>query len=313
MNKMSPPLQQIGVRTLQYTDVKRNRPVAVELWYPTSDLAPLDEPQDGAWVHPKEVRNAALASGKYPLIVMSHGHGGDRRDRSWLADYLVHNGFIVASVEHHGNSWRTYNPLLSLRFWERARDISFALTNLLQEEALQHAIHPKRIGFVGYSLGGMTGLALGGAKAENVKEVVTVQTANVEGMNPEVLEQIDFADAQGSFADTRIKAMVLFAPAAFVFPPHALKAIKIPTALVASRNDEVLPFKEHAFKVIQYLGPKKLKLFHDASHHVFLNRASPMQGEAIRADIRTPSIEQARKKLHAEIGLFVVSFFKEQL
>src|SRR6185503_14378242 len=86
--KTSAVSEKIGVKTVQYKDAKRGRPIFVELWYPTQEEKALDEPLDPIWIHPKEVRDVSLANiaSKYPLIVMSHGHGGDRRDRSWLAE-----------------------------------------------------------------------------------------------------------------------------------------------------------------------------------------------------------------------------------
>ena len=234
--------ENIGVHTEKFEDAKRNRPVLVEIWYPTDRAAPVDHPEDPVWEHPREIRDAPPANGKYPLIMMSHGHGGDRRDRTWLVEYLVKSGYIVASVEHYGNSWRSYNPLLSLRFWERARDVSFAISSLLKDPYFKQQIDTNRIGFVGYSLGGMTGLALGGAKAENVKEIVVKQQESFKEIDPELVQQVDFSDAHGSFADKRIKALGLLSPAAFVFPEKSFKSIKVPVARVALSEDEVLPF-----------------------------------------------------------------------
>jgi len=306
--------ENIGVHTEKFIDTKRDRPVLVELWYPTDRIGPIDQPEDPAWEHPKEIRDAPPASGKFPLIMMSHGHGGDRRDRSWLVEYLVKSGYIVASVEHYGNSWRSYNPLLSLRFWERARDITFALTSVLKDPYFKKQIDPNRIGFVGYSLGGMTGLALGGARAQNVKEVVVKLQESLKEIDSELVQQIDFNDAQGSFGDKRIKALVLLSPAAFIYPAHSFKSVKVPVALVASEGDEVLPFHEHAWKVIEHLAPARLKLLRDkVSHYVFLNRVSAIGKDVIRQEIQTEIIQADRLTVHKEVGDFVTAFFKEHL
>lgn len=306
--------EHIGVHTARYEDVKRGRPVVVEIWYPTDRTGPLDLPEDPVWIHPEEVRDVPLVCGKYPLILMSHGHGGDRRDRSWLVEYLVKNGFIVASVEHYGNSWRSYNPLMTLHFWERAKDISFAISELLKDPLFKKQIHSNQIGFIGYSLGGMTGLALGGAKAQNVKEIVVQYLEKFHEIDLDLVETIDFSEAHGSFTDRRIKALALLSPATFIFPPDSFKKIKVPVALVASEGDEVLPFKDHALKLIEYLRPVKLKLFRDKiSHYVFLNRVSDVGRNLVRQDIQTETIQTDRLKIHKEVGDFITSFFKEHL
>lgn len=309
MSKAAP--QFVGVKTLEWHDEARNRPVVVELWYPTQKEGPLEEESD-VWIHPKEVRNSPIMTRttKYPLILMSHGHFGDRRYLSWLVESLVSNGFVVASVEHYGNAWRSFNPLLSLRFWERARDITYALNQLSKDPQLDL----NKIGFIGYSLGGMTGLSLAGAKAENVKETLLSLKEELPEMEPEMLEQIDFTEAHGSFFEPRIRAMALLSPARFVFPTHSLKEVKLPVAIVASEGDEVLPFKQHAHQIITHLIPKKLKMLKEkVSHYVFLNRVSSKGKAVIRPNLQTAEIEKDRVLVHKEVSQFVADFFKEQL
>lgn len=314
MSKAPPPVaQNIAVQTFEYTDAKRGRPVIVELWYPTDEKGPVEENGD-VWIHPKEIRNGPLAkiSAKHPLIIMSHGHGGDRRYLSWLVETLIQSGFVVASVEHHGSSWRSYSPHGSLRFWERARDITFALNELFNHPALKERLDPKRIGFVGYSMGGMTGLALAGATAQNVKEIIKAQQAKYKEIEPEMLEQIDFSEAQTSFLEPRIKAMALLSPATFVFPPQSFKQIQVPIALVASEGDEVLPFREHAERLIKHSVPAKLKLLHKKmSHYVFLNRVSPVGKEKVQKELGP--IQKDLPEVHREVSNFVAQFFKELL
>lgn len=312
LSKASP--SPLGVRTLEYEDTQRSRPVLIELWYPTSAKAPLDLTTHSVWVHPQEVRNSRPVPQLHPLIVMSHGHGGDRRYLSWLVEHFVRKGFLVASVEHYGNSSSTYDLLNTLRFWERARDISFAITHLLEEPFLKGSIDPHRIGFVGYSLGGMTGLSLGGAPAQNVKEIMLAQQKNFKEFDPEMVAGLDFMEASGDFSDSRIKAIALLSPATFVFPAPSLKQVKVPVALVASKGDEVLPFQEHAHRVMTHLVPAKLKLLKEkASHYVFMNRISPRGKEVLSREIQAESIESDRLSIHREVGPFLAEFFQEQL
>ncbi len=308
------PAPGIGVRTIEYKDLARHRPVVIELWYPAKQTGPLDEPADDYWIYPKEMRNIPIAEGKFPLIFMSHGQGGDRRNQSWLAEALVKNGFVVASVEHHGNSRRTYDSLISLRFWERARDISFAIDQVLKEKFLEGRVLPKKIGLIGYSLGGMTGLSLAGARAQNVKAIVKAQQEHHKEIELDLVEQVDFSDAEGDFTDSRIKAMVLLSPAAFIFPSQSLGCVKIPVALVASEDDEVLPYREHALKIIQFLSPVKLKIFRDKiSHYVFLNRVSDSGKKMFKEEVKQESVQNDRLKVHKEVAPLVCDFFKEHL
>ncbi len=309
-------LHAIGVRTLSYQDQKRDRPVVVELWYPSDAKEPLDQPADFIWVHPDEMRDVPCAQfvAKFPLIMMSHGYGGDRRDRSWLADRLVRHGFIVASVDHYGNTRSSFDLVSSLKFWERGRDISFAIDQLLEEPFLAGRVDPDRIGFVGYSLGGMTGLGLAGANAGAVEQALEQLVKKYSEIKPEMIAHFDFQEAKKSLKDARIKAMMLICPASFVYSPESLKKIKIPIGLVVAPQDEVLPFKEHAELIIQHVVPAKLKMMRkEVAHNAFVNRVSEAGKKLKKMLVYKDHPSCDRQVIHQEVGLFAVDFFREYL
>ncbi len=303
----------IGVRTIEYQDEARNRPVVVELWYPTSHLGPLDEPHDKHWIYPKEVRNAPILKGKarYPLLLISHGHKGSRRDTSWLARSLVLSGYIVASIDHHGDTRFMNDPMSGLMFWNRPLDMSFFLDQMEQGE-WKELIDFSRIGFIGYSLGGMTGIALGGGIAKNAQ--AALEKLNRYSIRKEILAQFDLSPALQSYKDPRIKAMLLLCPAAFGYNPDSLKAIQIPTALVVARGDEILPFQEHAKPLIRHLSPAKLKVLRkEISHFAFMNQASQTGKQHLHQALLQDSPSCSRKKVHQEISQFAIRFFSKSL
>ncbi|HSX13624.1 MAG TPA: alpha/beta fold hydrolase [Chlamydiales bacterium] len=306
----------IGVRTLNFHDEKRNRPVIVEFWYPTDEQNFIyDITDDSVWIHPKEARNVSLSKmkQKYPLILMSHGHRGDRRERTWLADALVRQGYIVASVEHHGNAWYQYNPLSSFCFWDRAKDISFALTCLLENPEYKNQIDQQKIGFVGYSMGGMTGLALAGAEAKYVKEVAAMQLKLAGDVSQESFNTLDFSDAEKSYLEPRIRSILLICPATFAYQPESLKQIKTPIGLIASIDDEVLPHQDHANKIIQNMTPFKLKLLKNkTSHYAFLNRMTEKGYTLLQKAVGNPSGINWTP-IHKDATQFAITFFKETL
>lgn len=309
-----PKVEHVGVRTLGYQDETRGRPVVIEFWHPTNEEGPADRPEDIAWVHPKEIRNVTISEGKHPLIVMSHGNGGERRDASWLAERLVKQGYVVAAVEHHGNSSGTYDAGASLRFWDRSRDISFALDHLLKEPFLEGKIDPNRVGFIGYSLGGMTGLSLAGAQAQNVEMVARQLQKIRQEISLDLIESADFSAAYQDLHEKRIKAIALIFPATFVYPPEGLKTIRTPVAMIASEGDEILPFDDHAMKLIKNKVPVKFKVIREkVSHYVPLNRVSDEGKQIICKEMCADEVERDRCKFHQEIGEFVSEFFEEKL
>lgn len=325
MSRCSRPQQQnvevsthLGVRTLQFYDSERNRPVVVELWYPTSAVSvPLDTPNDSIWIHPDERRNAPLSQSKdkYPLILMSHGHRGDRRESTWMAESLVKQGYVVAAVEHYGNSFKTYDPQISACFWERSRDIGFALDTLLRIDWLKDRIDDEKVGFVGYSLGGMTGLHIGGAVAQNLEQIYTANKPNLEAqMGPVSLEKIPFAEGEKVHLDKRIQAMLLICPATFAFSSEAIKKVEIPFGLVASTDDEILDHRQHAFRLIEHKVPEKIKLLRDRkiSHYAFLNRVGEASKPYVPKHVALDPPSYKREDIHAEVAEFAQRFFAEK-
>lgn len=307
----------MGVSTLHYRDKERNRPITVEIWYPTDDLAsPLDQPKDSIWIHPKEMRDVELSTKHlaYPLVIMSHGHKGDRRERSWLADLLVHRGFVVASIEHFGNAWSHYTPLATFLFWERAKDVSFIIDALLAQSFLKDRVDMQRIGFVGYSLGGMTGLALAGATAQNAEWIARKYQREVEELPDGELDQIDFSQADLDYHNSKIKSMLLICPATFVYPSEGFSSVKIPIGLIASKNDEILPHKEHASRLLPYLPSKRVHLMKGpVSHYAFLNCLTEKGMKIFQQTAKIPPQNWDWKSTHREAGKFAVKFFEETL
>ena len=302
------PTPSLGVRTLEYQDVARDRPVVVELWYPTDSRGPIDIPFDSIWIHPLEVRDAPLRkqSSKYPLLLFSHGHCGTRRSVSWLAARMVLAGYVVAAVDHHGDTRSDFDLAKSLRFWERPRDITFTLDQLQEDLAMREIIDFAKVGFIGYSLGGMTGLSLAGAQAKNIRQVL-FQLNRYSNLTSELIEQLDLSDAEKYYGDSRIKAMLLLSPAVYIYPSESLRQIQIPISLVALVGDEVLPHREHAYKLIQHLIPAKLKILRqEFPHNVFINPLSEV-GRKVFNKTALPDYSF----IHQEIGTFAIDAFSE--
>lgn len=308
----------IGVATYSYLDETRSRPVTVEFWYPANNgqevLGPLDE---DVWIHPQELRDAPFTKGAkhLPMIVMSHGHAGDRRDRSWLAEKLVLSGYVVASIDHHGNTWNTINTADTLQFWERPRDVSFAIDCLLADSRLAGRIDEKQIGFAGYSLAGLTGLFLAGAVPDGVEVFLEKNKGQFPELTPEILANVDLSPAKRSYYDPRIKAVFLMAPATWCFgEKKTLKTLKTPVGIVATLSDEVLAFREHMEPLIAQAVPARLKLLRKGeSHFVFLNRTTE-KGKAVLGErvFRDPP-GRDRREIHREVGTFAVEFFNQFL
>ena len=311
--------QKTGIVTFHYYDQSRNRPIVTEVWYPVDKEAPA-QASTGFWLRCDEARDAPLSNkeNKYPLVIMSHGSGGDRYTVSWLAEVLAANGYIVAAMDHFGNTWNNKIPEYYARPWERPMDITFVLDRLLESTQFKNRIDQNRIGFAGYSLGGATGIWIAGAEA-TIQDLALVRNncakdiGDVVPMN--LIEKIDFNQAKGSFLDKRISAMVLMAPAlGWLFDENSLLKIEIPIFIFATENDQVVPTEHNAKIYAKKISRASLKvLTGEASHYVFLNRATVVGQRFLDSKYCIDPNSIDRKKVHEDIAKSSVIFFDDKL
>lgn len=213
----------IGHTTVIMTDPSRNvdgstPPVSVgrylylDIWYPTKVVTdthilydwnnPLYNENPGRAIYPELpdlppmtwdgslstnpiMENAPLAGmGKFPLLVASHGNlVASAKNMPDTLELLASHGYVIASIEHTGNSDAQYqaslfngflgqpvgdNPTLVANgtILQRSKDVSFVIDAVLDGQLDQATgidisaqIDSKAIGVLGFSLGGMTSLA----------------------------------------------------------------------------------------------------------------------------------------------------------
>ena len=167
-----------GVRTVEWKDASRDRTLPVEVWYPASDAhrgQDLDDAHKDRYkplpfapeVTQDAVRDAAPRPGTLPLVVFSHGFGGDRRQTTHLCTHWASHGYAVVAMDHVGNTTADMMQLatggappdprrmIAGFIADRPADASFAIDRALSEID----VDPERIGISGHSFGGWTTLA----------------------------------------------------------------------------------------------------------------------------------------------------------
>ena len=101
---------------------------------------------------------------KHPLVMFSHGAGGNASGYAWFGEYLASHGYLVAMAYHYrANTFDSSALYVRSRLWQRPRDISLDISHLLQDKVWAPHIDPSQIGVAGHSQGGFTSLWLGGA------------------------------------------------------------------------------------------------------------------------------------------------------
>jgi predicted dienelactone hydrolase len=317
----------IGEQTFNYNDTTRKRPLKTEIWYPTTDNKAATLKEGFPFIVEPTIRNGKLPERKHPLIMISHGTGGGRLTLEWLADTLVKQGFIVAAVDHWGN---TFDNKIAIDFvtpWQRAQDISFVLTQLLKDTSLNKVIDVKRIGAAGFSIGGYTVMALAGAKLNLA--ALEKFTTSAEGKGeidvpefPGLASIIDKEQVEASFAkspplrDERIKAVFSICPAiGLAGHPNKsqFKEVDIPVYIVGAESDRMTPIKTNALHYHKMLPKSKLYIVPGKTgHYVFLNEANAdLKKTGAETFNDDPSVD--RKAVHQQVGGMAAQFFMQTL
>ncbi|MEM9771857.1 MAG: alpha/beta fold hydrolase [Cyanobacteria bacterium P01_D01_bin.73] len=227
---------------------------------------------------------------KHPVIVISHGLASNRQAFSYLAEHLVSHGFIVAVPEHKGSDTAFVQALLDglgseiadpQDFVNRSKDVSRTL-NLLevmgpQFPGLVGTIDFENVGIIGHSFGGYTALAAAGAELdfEHLKNQCTNDIL-IPRPNPSLLLQCQAmfvkpfpTDRFVSLQDDRITAAIAVNPiSSYLFGTQGLKALNVPTAIIASSDDTITPplsEQFYPFTQMRSLG-KKLFVMVGANH-----------------------------------------------
>ena len=253
----------IGVRTLELVDPARMnttgtgpRPVTVEVYYPSTAAAIAGVPKDIVKVLGIDIvatpayRDVARADGTFPLVLFSHGNNGIRFQSFFFAAHLASHGFIVATPDHHGNTFvDTLGGVVdAASAINRPLDMSFLIDrfeafNIETGNFFEGAIDPARIGMSGHSFGGYTSFAIAGGSF-----------------------------ALGTFTDPRVKAILPQAPAG-PFDAAFFATITVPTLIVGGSIDETTPFEDNQQRPFDLMSPGAavvgLAQLADAGHFTF--------------------------------------------
>lgn len=274
----------VGVRTLDATDGARaGRLVPIEIWYPA--VAPhagqdLTDPTRDTYdllpgfpaVSQDAVRDARPEAGRYPLVMFSHGFGGHRRQTTFLCTHLASHGYLVAAVDHTGNTiidivqmmmsvqmggtMPDPGPLIEEFIAARPADVRFAIDRVLEVAAKDLGVRadPDRIGMTGHSFGGWTTLA-------------------VTARDRRICAALPLAPAGGS---SPLPAEVLQRALSFDWGRD------VPTLFLVAERDSLLPLAGMRELLAKTPATKRMVVLQNADHMHFCDRVEEVH-EMFRA------------------------------
>lgn len=228
-------------------------------------------------------------AGLIPVIVISHGLGGDRKTFAYLAEHLASYGFAVAVPEHPGSNSGQLQALINglakdvsppRELIDRPLDVKDVLDEL--ERSFSGQVNMQQVGVIGQSFGGYTALALAGAKI-NFEQLQKGCRFN-DSLNLSILLQcraLVLPPIDYQLQDERVKAAIAINPIdSTIFGQTEVAKIKIPLMLVASSADAIAPALPEQIQPFTWLTTphKYLALFQEGTHFSTLAESAQSNG-----------------------------------
>lgn len=256
---------------------------------------------------------------KRPLVMFSHGAGGNGSGYAWFGEYLASHGYLVAMVYHfRANTFDSSALYVRNKIWQRPRDISSDISYLLQDKVWGAHIDTSQIGVAGHSQGGFTCLWIGGAKVNPERFLQYQRGWKQNQMVPAYLRDQMRLDAEPTrkLRDVRVRAAFAMAPGdirGFGMDEAGLRQMAIPTYLIVGAGDTTTPPAENAAYAARYIPHAQLDVLPGpVNHEIFDNECDEVGRDNYpESCIDAPGVD--RVKLHAYIGSVALKFFDRKL
>lgn len=323
----SPTDAVVGVKHLSVATTVRPEPLDVMVWYPArAGGKPVTIGENGVFRGAPGQRNAPVADGPFPVVVVSFG--GLRaapNQAAWLDRRLAERGFVVADVASphllgDGDVGRA-----PAEIWKRPADLSTALTAVEQAPFLAGRLDTTRVGALGFFLGGASTLSLAGARLDAARVARSCDRGGT-GMDCAWfaragvdLRNVDAVKLSASRRDRRVKLSIAVDPEfSTSFSEESLSALgtraeivglgapgRLPPGLNPSRFDG-------AYAAVGYHTlpeGSEFSAFNLCKPHGAARLAHTKEGAALC----NSDSDVGRDRVHADLGALIVGLLRAHL
>ncbi len=213
----------VGCRTLDVQDPVQGVGIACWILYPAE--APEQVERFGPYALPVAM-GAAVSGEGMRLVVVSHGNNGSPWTYRGLAAHLARAGFVVALLEHPGNS-RSDGRLAgtAANLENRPRHLGLVIDACFADATLGPRL-ARDVAVIGHSIGGYTALAIAGGRP------ATLPHESPDGV----------ARPVAVVRHPAVRALVLLAPAtAWLMGEGALAEVDVPILMRTGERDALTP------------------------------------------------------------------------
>jgi len=261
-----------------------DRALTLEIWYPAAKDATganaldafIRDGKTEVTLIGKAKRNAAPDTGKFLLVLISHGYPGNRFLLSHLAENIASKGYVVVSIDHRESTYRN-KAAFGSTLVNRSFDQLFTLgeidrMNKDPDSFLNGLVDASNAGLIGYSMGGYGAIiTAGGGVTQKSVDYVWGGPHGTLGVH------LSGTDSHNGLPDARIKTAIAFAPWGMNYGfwnADTLKGVKIPMLFIAGSVDDVAGY-ENGTRAIwkNTIGIDRSLLTYDNANH---NAGAPM-------------------------------------
>lgn len=302
----------------------RGTDIEFNIWYPaTPGGKAITVGGNGVFYGTSAGRDAPHQTGRFPMVVISHGAGGNADQFGWIASELAHAGFVVVLPNHPGTTTGNASAEAAIRVWERPADVSAVLDEITANAATYPYIDTDNISILGFSAGGYTAMATAGARVDpDLLQSFCDETDHGMsdcaflahfGIN---LHDFDLSPAAQDLRDPRIKTAVTIDPGIVeTLTEQSLEQIDIPMLVINLGDEETIPVGVYARAASDLIPKAHYTVVGDAAHFSFLAQCKP-RGAQILIDEGEldPLCDDAggrpRADIHRELSNAVVAYLE---
>ena len=304
----------------------RDTDIDFAIWYPaTPGGKAVTVGGNGVFYGTPAGRNAPFQAGRFPMVVISHGAGGNAGQFGWIASELAAAGFVVVLPNHPGTTTGNASAEAAVRVWERPADVSAVLDEITANPEAYPYIDTDQISVLGFSAGGYTAMALAGARVAPDR-LQSFCDGTDHGMSDCAflahfgidLHAIDLSPASQDLRDPRISNAVVIDPGIVsTLTESSLAEIDIPALVINLGDEDKVPAGVYARHASTLMAQARYAIVPDATHFSFLAQCKPagariLENEGELDPLCDDAGGQSRADIHAALVEMIVAYLLGQ-
>lgn len=304
----------------------RGTDLAFDIWYPAEPGGKaVTVGGNGVFFGTPAGRNAPMREGSFPLVLISHGAGGNAGQFGWIASALADQGYVVVLPNHPGTTSGNANAEAAVRVWERPQDLTAVLDHMTEHRAAFDYVDFDSVAVLGFSAGGYTALAVSGARVDPGR-LQTFCDESDHGMSDCAflshfgvdLHQMDLSPAAQDLRDTRVTTGVIVDPGIIsTVTSESLASIEIPLFVINLGDDASVPAGVHAWEASQVIPNSEHLFVPDATHFSFLAECTERGPEILVKEGEPDPLcadggRRSRSELHSELARRIIAYLDMQ-